>query len=49
VIYGEKLKVELLDYVRKEMKFSGLEALKEQLMYDKEMIENLLTNFRPEA
>ena len=49
VIYGEKLKVELLDYVRKEMKFSGLEALKEQLMHDKAMIENLLSNFRPEA
>jgi riboflavin kinase/FMN adenylyltransferase len=49
VIYGEKLKVALLDYVRKEMKFSGLEALKEQLMHDKAMIENLLTNFRPEA
>ncbi|MEY2647636.1 MAG: hypothetical protein RL282_349 [Bacteroidota bacterium] len=49
VIYGEKLKVALLDYVRKEMKFSGLEALKEQLMHDKAMIENLLSNFRPEA
>lgn len=49
VIYGEKLKVELLDYVRKEMKFSGLEALKEQLMHDKAVIENLLSNFRPEA
>jgi riboflavin kinase/FMN adenylyltransferase len=48
VIYGEKLKVELLEYIRKEMKFSGLAALKEQLILDKIMIEDLLKNVRIE-
>ncbi len=41
-IYYEKLKVFLLAYTRKEMKFSGLEALKQQLASDKQQISALL-------
>lgn len=41
-IYFEKLKVSLLSYTRKEMKFSGLDALKQQLENDREHISNLL-------
>jgi riboflavin kinase/FMN adenylyltransferase len=47
-IYGKRLRVGLLDYVRKEMKFSGLEALKDQLKFDKKNITDLLKNFNTE-
>ena len=49
VIYGEKLKVELLEFVRKEMKFSGLEALKNQLNLDRSTITDMLQQFTAEA
>lgn len=49
VIYGEKLKVELLEFVRKEMKFSGLDALKHQLNLDKSSITELLREFTASA
>ena len=35
-IYGQKLRVYIKAYLRGEQKFSGLEALKEQLGKDKE-------------
>ena len=47
-IYGKRLRVGLLEYVRKELKFSGLEALKDQLKNDKENISDLLKNFSTE-
>jgi riboflavin kinase/FMN adenylyltransferase len=40
-IYNETLRVSLIAYTRKEMKFSGLEALKEQLHKDKAEISAL--------
>jgi len=35
-IYGKKLKLELVDYIRGDKKLEGLEALKQQLALDKE-------------
>lgn len=37
-IYDRTISVELIDFIRNEMKFSGLEALKSQLVADKEQI-----------
>ena len=33
-LYNQKIKVELLDYLRKEIKFSNIESLKKQLKID---------------
>jgi riboflavin kinase/FMN adenylyltransferase len=33
-IYGKKITVELLDFIREEKKFNGLEELKEQIKQD---------------
>ena len=33
-LYGKELKVELLDFVRPEMKFESIDALKAQLDHD---------------
>lgn len=41
-IYNEILRVSLIAFTRKEMKFSGLDALKEQLSKDKQEISALL-------
>ena len=41
-IYNEQLRVELLFHTRKEMKFSGIDALKLQLEKDKIEISRLL-------
>jgi riboflavin kinase/FMN adenylyltransferase len=35
-IYGENLKIELVDYIRDDVKFNGLEELKKQLGKDRE-------------
>jgi riboflavin kinase/FMN adenylyltransferase len=43
-IYGKTLKVSIHSYLRAEQKFSGLEALKEQLGKDKLMAEETLNN-----
>ncbi|MBS4066151.1 MAG: riboflavin biosynthesis protein RibF, partial [Chitinophagaceae bacterium] len=43
-IYGRHLKVWLKHYLRSEVKFSGIDALKEQLNKDKEESVRLLTN-----
>ena len=47
-IYHQTLKVSLIAYTRKEMKFSGLETLKQQLRQDKLDIAALLERFRTE-
>ena len=40
--YGEEVVIHFVQRVRDEMKFSGLEALKEQLQKDKVLIQGLL-------
>ena len=35
-IYAQKIKISVLEYIRKEQKFESLEALKEQLDKDKD-------------
>lgn len=46
-IYHQHLKVSLINYTRKEMKFSGLDALTNQLTRDKKEISGLLSNINP--
>ncbi len=41
-IYGEKIQVELIDFIRKEQKFNGLDELKTQINLDKSTIKTLL-------
>jgi riboflavin kinase/FMN adenylyltransferase len=45
-IYNKRLTVEILEYTRKEMKFSGLDALKTQLDQDKVFISSLLKKYQ---
>ena len=40
MIYGDLIKVQFIDYIREETKFSSLEELKNQLKTDKEFIFN---------
>ena len=42
--YDEKVVIHFISRVRDEMKFSGLEELKNQLVKDKSFIQNLLTS-----
>ena len=44
-LYGKEIKVELLDFVRPEMKFSSIEELKAQLDYDIKMCRDLYDEF----
>lgn len=41
-IYGEELEVQFIQFVRSEMKFEGIEKLKEQLVKDKTTISAIL-------
>jgi len=41
-IYHNKITVRLLDYIRPEIKFNGVEALKEQLFMDKIAVKEKL-------
>lgn len=41
-IYGEKIKVEIIDFIRKEQKFSGLDELKNQINLDKKSTLKIL-------
>jgi riboflavin kinase/FMN adenylyltransferase len=43
-IYGNRLRVQLIQYIRGEERFSGLDALKEQLRKDKEAAINRLAS-----
>jgi riboflavin kinase/FMN adenylyltransferase len=42
-LYGQVLRVELIDFIRPEMKFSGLDALKAQIAADGEAARRLLS------
>jgi riboflavin kinase/FMN adenylyltransferase len=46
-IYHKHLKVSLFKYTRKEMKFSGIDALINQLHEDKNQISKILENINP--
>ena len=41
-LYGEKIKIEVLDLIRNEKKFNSLEDLEKQLVIDKKLCENLI-------
>jgi riboflavin kinase/FMN adenylyltransferase len=43
-IYGDEITIYFVDRIRDEIKFDGLEKLKEQLKKDKKIVENLLSN-----
>lgn len=43
-LYGKRLKVRLLDFIRPEMKFDGLDALKAQIARDEEKAREILSN-----
>lgn len=45
-IYGESLRINMHGFIRNEIKFSGLDALKEQLKKDKETSQALLENVK---
>jgi len=44
-LYGKEIKVELLDFVRPEIKFSSIEELKAQLDYDVKACKELYDQF----
>lgn len=44
-IYGEMLQVEVLERIRSEMKFSSMEALKEQLLKDQQQARDILSQY----
>lgn len=41
-IYGENITIELIDYIRPEQKFKGIEELKNQILKDKERASQIL-------
>jgi riboflavin kinase/FMN adenylyltransferase len=41
-LYGERLKLEFVEYMRDDMKFEFIEDLNQQLMLDKEMTQRIL-------
>ena len=43
-LYGQVLRVAIIDFIRPEMKFSGLEALKAQIAADGEAARRLLAS-----
>lgn len=45
-IYGEKITIELLEYMRDEKKFDSMEALIKAIDGDKEMIETVLATYQ---
>lgn len=48
-IYGEQLRVSLVKYTRKELKFAGLDALKSQLHLDKKQISEYFQLINPSS
>ena len=45
-LYGKTLKVWFIERIRDEVKFNGLEALKQQLQHDREEAKNILSLYR---
>ena len=45
-LYGKTLKVWFIDHIRDEVKFNGLEALKQQLEQDRSTAKNILSLYR---
>ncbi|MFY7909611.1 MAG: bifunctional riboflavin kinase/FAD synthetase [Emticicia sp.] len=45
-IYGETVTVEIVDYIRPEQKFNGLDELKAQILADKAKSKEILNNFK---
>ena len=45
-LYGKTLKVWFIDRIRDEVKFKGLEALKQQLQHDREEAKKILSLYR---
>lgn len=45
-IYGESIQISFLERLRDEQKFSSLEALKQQLLRDKEVLKNYVSNIK---
>jgi len=45
-IYGERVSLQILHFLRHEEKFDGLNALREQLHKDRDMAVSFFTNFR---
>lgn len=43
-IYGEKIKIRFVEYIREEVKFNSLEKLKEKLHEDKQKTLNIFSN-----
>ncbi|MEM9888534.1 MAG: bifunctional riboflavin kinase/FAD synthetase [Bacteroidota bacterium] len=48
-IYGDTLKLELVDFIREDKTFEGLEALKEQLRLDEKQVKNHLAKLKQVA
>lgn len=44
-LYGQKIRVELLDFIRDEQKFASVDALKKQLELDKQWAEQAIARF----
>ena len=44
VIYSERVNIELVEFIRPEVRFDGIDALKEQINHDTEMARRLLAN-----
>jgi len=42
-LYGEELRIEFVEFLRSERKFSGLEALAEQLQRDVDLAQRVLS------
>ena len=45
-LYGKHLRVALIDFIRPEMKFSGLDALKAQIAADSQAARKILTDYQ---
>ena len=43
-LYGQTLRVALIDFIRPEMKFAGLDALKAQIAADGQAARNILAS-----
>lgn len=49
MIYDEQICISFIDRIRDEKKFENLEALKQQLMSDKEQVKQILADYRSQS